>query len=1083
MAEDLLTVLFTDVEGSTDLRTRQGDESAHSVLRTHEGLVREVVATHGGREVKALGDGFMIAFGSVRRAIACAVEIQDAQRRRNLSRPSDAVLVRVGLNAGEVNEEDGDLYGESVNAAARIAAIAGGGEILCSDVVRLLSGTVPKVSFADRGHINLKGFPEPWHLWQVTWEESLAAPKGGPTPFVARENERADLVRLLEAARQGHGAVVLVGGEPGVGKTRLAQELALDAERREMGVRVGRCYEMDVAPPYNPFIEMLEAIIGDIPADRLRQLMGDDASEIARAMLKLRRMFPDLPAPLEVPPEHERKLLLDALRSFIARGAFVRPQLLVLEDLHWADEGTLLLLRHIAEEIRAMSVVVVGTYRDVELDSSRPFARTLENLLRERLAQRMALRRLSEEAVVALLASLGGQQPPAALVRVIYAETEGNPFFIEEVFKHLLEEGRLMDESGRFRSDLGIRDIDVPEGVRLVIGRRVERLGDRALQVLTAAAVIGRGFTFELLDAITEIDTDSVLDAVDEAERAAIVRSERVGGAARIVFSHELIRQTLLGRLSLPHRQRLHARVGESIETLSGSSLDDHLADLAYHFDQAGPIVDQQKSLYYTIQAGERALDAAAFEDALAHFERALALQDVADDAALAKLFKDLGLARRSVGEIDEAVLTWGRALDIYERLGDTERLGRLVVAATNQLSWLGRFDESVVLARRGMAMLANTDSPNQSRLLAQAGMAMSIAGNHGAAVDMLHEALQIADQHDDDRLRAEAIYASGIHHYAWARPEDAVEALSRSMDLFKETNMTWELTNAAAFMSLMLMSLGRFDDSLAVVEDYASLAGRLGNRIPQSMLEQARGNINFMRSADLEAWVQSANKVLDLAVGPVRDALVVDLVLADFWRGDWERALERIDEQSDFPGAVGGAPVYYRALIHAYLNDRAAAANVLEANRSQLPRLSEPISMRQWAYTCVAVESFYLCQLYEKAAALRPLMEEALRRGTVVNVFGPRLMRTLAGMAAAAASDWDAAHRHFEAAIQLGEQLPNLIEQADTRLFYAQMLLDRAYAGDQNLARSFLRQAFEIYDRIGMPRHAALVMTIFERA
>jgi tetratricopeptide (TPR) repeat protein len=248
-------------------------------------------------------------------------------------------------------------------------------------------------------------------------------------------------------------------------------------------------------------------------------------------------------------------------------------------------------------------------------------------------------------------------------------------------------------------------------------------------------------------------------------------------------------------------------------------------------------------------------------------------------------------------------------------------------------------------------------------------------------------------------------------------------------------------------------------------------------------MLEQARGWIDLMRSADLEGWEQSANKVLDLAVGPVRNALVVDLALADFWRGDWERALDRIDEQSDLPGAVGGAPVYLQALILAYLNDRAAAANVLEANRSQLPRLGEPMSMRQWTYTCVAVETLYLCQQYEEAAALRPLTEEALRRGTVMNVSGPRLIRTLAGMAAAAASDWDAAQRHFEAAIQLGEQLPNLIEQADARLFYAQMFLDRAYPGDQDSARSFLRQAFEIYDRIGMPRHAALVMAMLERA
>jgi tetratricopeptide (TPR) repeat protein len=615
-----------------------------------------------------------------------------------------------------------------------------------------------------------------------------------------------------------------------------------------------------------------------------------------------------------------------------------------------------------------------------------------------------------------------------------------------------------------------------------VIGRRVERLGDQALQVLTAAAVIGRGFTFELLDTITELDTNSILDAVDEAERASIVRSERIGGAARIVFSHELIRLTLLGRLSLPRRQRLHARVGESIERLSTSTLDEHVADLAYHYDQAGLVVDQQKSLRYSILAGERALEAAAFEDALAHFERALALRDVADEATLARLLEDLGFARRSVGEIDEAVATWSRALDVYERLGEPERLGRLAAEATNQLTWMGRFAESALLAGRGLATLAHTEIPDRSRLLVQAGMAVSLAGNHDAGAEMLEEALRIAEQHGDDRLRAGAIYASGIHHWAWARLEDALESLTRSMELFKRTGMTWELTNAAPFVSLTFAYLCRFDESLTVVNDYAPPAGRIGNRIPQSMLELARSMVNLSRSADLGLWEQSASKILDLAVGPVRNAFLVDLVLADFWRGNWELALERVDERSDFPGVTGGAPLYIRALVHAYLNDRAVAAAVLEANRSQLPRLGQPISLRQWTYTFIAVESFYLCRQYERAAALGPLLEEALRTGTVMNTFA-RLIHTLAGMAAAAASDWDAAQRHYEAAIHLAEQLPHLIEQADARRFYAQMLLDRSSSGDRDLARSLLSHALEIYDRIGMPRHAALATAILDRA
>jgi predicted ATPase/class 3 adenylate cyclase len=1082
VAEDLLTVLFTDVEGSTELRTRRGDVAAQGILQAHEALVREAVAIHGGREIKALGDGFLIAFGSVRRAIACAIGIQDAQRRRNLSRPSEAIAVRVGLNAGEVSDEAGDLYGESVNAAARIAAIAAGGEILCSDVVRQLAGTVPQASFADRGLVDLKGFPEQWHLWRIISEEPLAVPAAGFTPFVARESERAELIRLLDAACQGRGSVVLVGGEPGVGKTRLAQELEREAATRGMRVRVGRCYEMDVAPPYNPFVEMLEAVIQDTAPAAILQLLGDDAGEIARVIPKLRRILPDLPAPLELPPEQERKLLLDSLRSLIARGANVRPQLLVLDDLHWADEGTLLLLRHIAEEVQSMSVLLLGTYRDVELDSSRPFARTLEELLRGRRAQRLALRRLSQDAVGDLLASLGGQPPPAALVQVVYAETEGNPFFVEEVFKHLLEEGRLMDGFGRFRSDLAVGEVDVPESVRLVIGRRVERLGDQALQVLTAAAVIGRGFTFELLDAITELNTNSVLDALDEAERASIVRSEQIGGAARMVFSHELIRQTLLARLSLPRRQRLHARVGEAIEKLSAVGVEDDVADLAYHFAQAGLVVDQRKSLEYSMLAGERALGAAAFEDALAHFERALELEDVAEEATLARLLEDLGFARRSVGEIHEAVAIWSRALDVYERLGDVERLGRLAVEATNQLTWLGQFAESVVVAGRGLAALAETDIPERSRLLAQAGMALSAAGNHDVGAEMLEEALRIAEQYRNDRLRGEAIYTSGIHHVVWTRSEAALEALRRATELFEKTGMTWELTNATAFFGQTLILTGRLDEAMAIADKYEPLARRIGNRIPQSMFEGVRNTVGLFRSADLEAYVSSVRNALDVAVGPWKDAGTVGLAVAEFLRGNWELALASVDDASDWPGAGGGGP-YIKALIHAYLGDRQAVARILDANRDQLLRIGQPNSFRESTYTSIAVESFYLCQQYEEAAAMRPLVDEMLRSGVLYRAFVSRLTRTLAGMAAAAGSDWDAAQEHYEAAIELAEGLPHLIEQADARRFYAQMLVTRAGSGDQEHARALLEQALKTYDRIGMPRHAALATAILDGA
>src|SRR5574341_2403460 len=205
------------------------------------------------------------------------------------------------------------------------------------------------------------------------------------------------------------------------------------------------------------------------------------------------------------------------------RGSSVVPLLLVIDDLHWADDATLLLMQHIAQRQGQMAALTVATYRDIELDVARPFARTLEALLRQRLAHRIALKPLPEAGVEAMLQALTGQPPPAALVQAIYRETEGNPFFVEEVFQHLLEQGKLLDADGRWRHDLQVGELDVPEGVRLVISRRLERVGEDCRTALTDASVVGRDFTFELLQKLSELDADTLLDAIDEAERANLI--------------------------------------------------------------------------------------------------------------------------------------------------------------------------------------------------------------------------------------------------------------------------------------------------------------------------------------------------------------------------------------------------------------------------------------------------------------------------------------------------------------------------------------------------------------------------------
>lgn len=300
LPEGTVTVLFTDVVGSTDLTTRRGDEAAQEILRAQRDLTRQKVEEHSGHEVKSLGDGFMVAFASARKAVACAVGIQRALQERNRSQPlDDQVLIRIGLNTGEVIQEEADLFGETVNAAARIAAKAKGSQVLVSEIVKGLLGRAKDVELVDRGHFRLKGFPERWRLFEVIWQEETAAMPAllERTPFVGRETERAELRRCLDQVAGGRGALVMIGGEPGVGKTRLAEELMAEARQRGMTAFIGHCYEMEGAPPYIPFVEILEAAARMLPKEALRETLGDSAPEVAKLMPELRRVFPDIPAP------------------------------------------------------------------------------------------------------------------------------------------------------------------------------------------------------------------------------------------------------------------------------------------------------------------------------------------------------------------------------------------------------------------------------------------------------------------------------------------------------------------------------------------------------------------------------------------------------------------------------------------------------------------------------------------------------------------------------------------------------------------------------------------------------------------
>ena len=339
----------------------------------------------------------------------------------------------------------------------------------------------------------------------------------------------------------------------------------------------------------------------------------------------------------------------------------------ILEDLHWADESTLALLIHLANRVAQLPVVIIGTYRDGYSEDNPALVRTLEELIRMGIRP-LKLGGLSKDAIAQMLHGLSQRQAPESLVSLIFEESQGNPFFVEEVYRHLIEEGKVFDAAGQFRTDIKIDEIDVPENVRLIIGRRLERLDENEKRALAAAAVIGRSFSFQLLTAISQIDVDELFTVIEKAQQMGIIVPSSEGPEKPFTFAHELVRQTLLAGISAPRRQQLHAGVADAIERLYPDAVNERAGEIADHLLKAGSFADRQRLVRCLTLAGKGALEAAAFEEARRSFQSALSHPGAVDKGERADLlapFEPRMERRRQTSRLRRC----GPACDRFHRL------------------------------------------------------------------------------------------------------------------------------------------------------------------------------------------------------------------------------------------------------------------------------------------------------------------------------------------------------------------------------------------------------------------------------
>ena len=1077
LPEGPVTIMFTDIEGSTALRTSLGDDQADKLFHEHDEIVRGLIAENRGHDQKAaLGDGFLAVFQSTRRALSCAVGIQRALDSVNRMRSGPALRMRIGLNTGEVAWQDNQLSGEAVHAASRVCAAASGSQILISDVTRQLAGTVPDLSFLDAGEHDLKGFPHPWRLWEVIWvRETTQVPE---QVFVGREKELALLRSKLNAALDGRGGTVLVGGEPGVGKTTLVRQLIREAEQRGALAVFGRCYESEGSVPYSPFVEMLEAGLAIMPPEMVREDMGEDASEVARMVPELRRRFPDIPEPLDIPPEQQRRYFFNAVAAFIGRGAARFPLVLVMDDVHWADEPTLLLIEHMANLVPDMRVLAVGTYRDVELDVSRPLAATLERMVRGRTVDRIPLKRFDRAGVETMVEALAGKSGPDALISAIFEETEGNPFFVEEVFRHLLEEGKVFDEAGAFRTDTKVDELDVPESVRLVVGRRLERLGPEAQKALAAGAVVGRGFPFALLEEVADIDTGRLLDIVEEAEAARVIVPEERDGEVHYTFAHELIRQTLLTSVSLLRRQRLHLAVANSLERIDKRARETRPSEIANHLLLAGAAAETERTLDYLERAADRAMDAAAFEEALRSTESALSLVESSDLAKTAALEEKLGWAHRALGDFEKCMQIWYGVVEKYRLLGQIEAASEVCRGIAYQLLWLGRFEECFAANQLALTIIGDRQLAGRAYHLAGMGALLGVGSFFEAAEDHIKRGEQVAEELQDEQALGWVNWTRCVAQYSEGRIADAIISGSRAVEQLRNSGDLWNLCDALSWTAMSLSLNGFGERAISVGMEGIELSRRLGHVGGEILAGRGMIAAQLARSCNLdrlEEGVRRDHELCEFINSPWLSHSYVWLGLVATLRGEIEEAKSHIEEarkrepSSAYSGLAEGSSLVPLAMS----GNLDGFRDAFEAAKRWLPGGASTIA---WGTSSVlygaTIGAAFLGAedvaqaLYPHITAGDPLPD--------VGFFDATISERLRAMVASLVGQWEEAERRFEDARRQATEFEDAFDVPHIDHWHGKMLIDRGRPEDRDRARAMIGSALESYRSYGLPYHAA---------
>jgi tetratricopeptide (TPR) repeat protein len=892
--------------------------------------------------------------------------------------------------------------------------------------------------------------------------------------LVARERELSEARALWRKASAGEGGLLLVSGEPGIGKTRLVRELCTEVHVAGDRVLVGECYAEGGAP-YAPFAQILRRAFRDGAGEQLAAALPDFVlADLLTLAPGLHLRFPEVPPNPSLDPKSEQQRLFENVVAFCQALCDRAPLLLVLEDAHWADSGSLALLRHLARRTRRQPLLLVATYREVELDQTRPFQEVLLDLNRERLATRLRLSRLDREGTHDMLAVLFAEEITPEFLVGIYTETEGNPFFVEEVCKALVETGQVYFVDGAWdRPDM--EELEIPQSVRVAIQSRVAKMPPDCQEMLRLAAILGREFEFETLFAASEAGEEGLIETLESAGRAQLVEEVSSGRDVTFAFTHALIPATLSEGVSTLRRRRLHRRAAAAIERLHP---DDYEA-LAHHYAEAG---DEERARVYHTQAGERASAAYANVEAEGHYRAALELVEV--EAGRVDLLWELGRVLDRQSRYEEAIEVWRQGIAQYQALGEQAGVARLYARSARAAWYLGDTPRGLRLCREGMAAVAGApESPDLADLLHETARACFFNGLPDEAASLCGQALEMAERLGAVRVQAEALATLAI--LPDVPYEEALSVLTRAIELAESAGLLDQAARAHHNLGSALIdpeaSREHFLQAAELERQRGEILGELFHASNAAEHSLYLGDL-----AAVEEILPSLWQLLDAAEEPGLVTMGLRRLEAMLLRyqGELTEAIEGLQSLRIEARAAGDLQTLAglnAELAEAYILEEVGEEEELDAILQETLDLGEQGMGTTVPAQCL--QSVRRARRGEPGAArhlLTKAHEQAAALGEIVP-WEPHLSWAEAHLAMA--------EGHWPQALAAFQSTVDTLGHAKLRWYRARALIDwaeahlaRGESGDRDRAGELLREAEAEFKAMGAPIYAGQVKERLER-